>query len=503
MTIHYKELIINKPGFINGDQWALKNLNDITVILGKNGSGKSILLRNIRNELKDFSHYVSPERSGDIQHNVSVMQEEFSETSRTNKRKENLSRTYREESIGRIQVLLGKIASQTGYGKSSFLDLKILEELIHTLLPDFKFSIKGGEMPPYELIRLQPKQNIPNVNLLSSGEAEIFTLALDILTICSIWKLDNKDKRLLLLDEPDTHLHPDLQQNLASFLLDISKIFETQIIIATHSTTLLSSLGYYGGKEVSVIFLNNAIINQKVQKFDDTLQELTTCLGGHALMGPLFNAPLLLVEGDDDYRIWSQVPRHPKNERLFSAIPCDGDKIRKYQKTLENIFVCLRANSGKPAGYVLLDGDKPLPEINSSCPQNHIKYLKLAAHECENLYLTDEVLGKLGLDWNNAKLKIKENAHNFGDKEKYLLGCEDWDRKTVDIKNHTTEIANILDPRGVHWTLRVGKCIGEKRPEGQLADFLGEGILNALWGVEFSTEDIGLKNAAIVSGVTS
>ncbi|GAG33079.1 unnamed protein product, partial [marine sediment metagenome] len=51
----------------------------------------------------------------------------------------------------------------------------------------------------------------------------------------------------LLIDEPDMHLHPDLQQNFAHFIFEVLNKFNIQILVATHSTTLLSALGYYGG----------------------------------------------------------------------------------------------------------------------------------------------------------------------------------------------------------------------------------------------------------------
>ena len=41
----------------------------------------------------------------------------------------------------------------------------------------------------------------------------------------------------------------------------------------------------------------------------------------------------MLVEGDDDYKIWSQAPRHGIVK--ISVIPCDGQQIDKYQKLLE------------------------------------------------------------------------------------------------------------------------------------------------------------------------
>lgn len=46
------------------------------------------------------------------------------------------------------------------------------------------------------------------------------------------------------------------------------------------------------------------------------------------------------------------------------------------------------------------------------------------------------------------------------------------------------QITQILDPKNVHWTIRVARAIGEKRPTRQLLEFLGADVVNALWGAE-------------------
>lgn len=48
--------------------------------------------------------------------------------------------------------------------------------------------------------------------------------------------------RLLLLDEPDSHLHPDNQRSLATLLVKLADRTETTIIISTHSRHLMAAL---------------------------------------------------------------------------------------------------------------------------------------------------------------------------------------------------------------------------------------------------------------------
>ena len=144
------------------------------------------------------------------------------------------------------------------------------------------------------MIRKASGEEIPDVARLSSGEAELFSLAVDVLTICAIWGLDGVGERILLIDEPDTHLHPDLQQHLAQFLLRVVDKYNVQMIVSTHSTTLLAALGHHGMDKTSVVYLGNSAVQQHARQFTEHLQEMATLLGGHALMGPLFGTPLLL-----------------------------------------------------------------------------------------------------------------------------------------------------------------------------------------------------------------
>ena len=46
---------------------------------------------------------------------------------------------------------------------------------------------------------------------MSSGEIQLLTLSLDLLLACEMWRLEGK-KGTLLVDEPNNHLHPDMQQ---------------------------------------------------------------------------------------------------------------------------------------------------------------------------------------------------------------------------------------------------------------------------------------------------
>ena len=174
-----------------------------------------------------------------------------------------------------------------------------------------------------------------------------------------------KTEGMVLIDEPDTHIHPDLQQRFAKFLIDLYQTHKFQMLISTHSTSFLAAIGQFGVDKTSVIYLTDDD-EQTAIPYDKYLRTISTCLGGHVLMGPLFGFPILLVEGDDDQRIWSEVPRSGKVK--IAVISCNGSEIHQHQEALEKLSSSLLNKSTEPAGYALLDGDVRKPQTT----QNHV-----------------------------------------------------------------------------------------------------------------------------------
>lgn len=447
-------------------------------MVGKNGSGKSVLLRAWRDSIPDTVHYVAPERTGEMTFAPHLLQQEMEADGRRASSTRNFVPDYRQRIVGRIQAYFMTRGNHRGEGAPAG-DPPEVERFLETLIPDFSVHFNPGTTP-YELTRVATSESVTQIDQLSSGEAQLLTIGLDILTIAAIWDLKSQPRRLLLIDEPDAHIHPDLQARFADFILRVSEKYSVQFVVATHSPSLLSALGQFGGARTSVVYLQRNQSSYRARPFDAVTKELAACLGGHVLMGPLFGAPLLLVEGDDDYRIWSQVPRH--HVLNLAVIPCNGDEIRRYQRSLERILGSLREETSAPVGFALLDGDKSVPMENADCPQRSIRYLGLKCHEVENLYLTDEVLQLLKTTWAFASDRIVAESADFGAHSALAARAASWDRANEDIKPIIAMIATKLDAKGVPWTQRVGTALGRSRPSGQLAAFLGESVVQSLWG---------------------
>ena len=79
----------------------------------------------------------------------------------------------------------------------------------------------------------------------------------------------------------------------------------------------------------------------------------------------------------------------------------------------------------------------------------------------------------------------------YGQKAQALGNADKWDRENSDIKNLINEIADIIDPKGLHWTVRLGRVMGSNVPSGQLASFLGKSTVAALWPMVEGPPDPG------------
>lgn len=477
---HVDEVVIPRPGDLGGGEWRLSDLTNLVAVFGKNGSGKSRMLRAWRDQNPDSCHYIIPERTGELDYQAHFLEQQVSAQSRQQQSQRNFHESYRRQIVGRIQAYLMTRGAYAGDGSAPCPPPELTKAMAR-LLPDFEVNVLPFKLPPYELRRSSDEQSVQQIDQLSSGEAQLLLLGLDILTVAAMWEINGTEARIMLIDEPDAHVHPDLLVRFADFVTETAETYGFQTVMATHSPSLLAALGQFGGGGASVLYLDRVSTDFKALPFDNVLKELASCLGGHALMGPLFGVPLLLVEGDDDYRIWSQVPRH--HVVSFSVLPSGGQQIIDHQRALERVLNALRELGGAKAGFALVDNDKGKPAENPDTPQQHIAFIQLGCHESENLFLTDEVLASLGnLTWGEAQAKIDAEAGNYGAKEgplRTVIGC---DRRTHDFKPVIEQLSLILDPKRVHWTVRVARVIGTSRPSGQIGEFLGDEVVNALWG---------------------
>ncbi|MGY5148614.1 MAG: ATP-dependent nuclease [Candidatus Nitrosopumilus sp. bin_68KS] len=450
--------------------WELKNLMPITLIFGKNGSGKSTYLKTLNRvkntnttQSKDFNFkysafYILPERTGKFEitnthpSNIQSQQNnmQFSES--------NYVANFNEYALLEFNNLFSKIGHR--YNKDFKFDLTsdyILNE-VSTFFPNYKieFNTMASRLDVFK-----DGEGI-NSSLLSSGESQLVSICILLLTQIANWKLNNEEG-VILFDEPDLHLDPQMQERLALLISNLQKKYNVKFLIATHSIIFMTTLSLLH-KNIGSIHLDRSKKQLFAKKLNDKMIDFELFLNGKFLMGTLNEIPLLLVEGSDESLIFQTATRsHSFNAYVF---PCNGDEIYRYQEFAEKLFNSCYDHDNI-FGCALLDSDKKM----KTTAQNFIKFIKLSCNESENLYFTNEVLESMMPDKTLLSEKLKKL--NIGDKLS--------DKQNADFKPIIHNVAKELDPDNLTWQERVGKNIGKQRPTGELASFLGDDLLNVIW----------------------
>lgn len=128
--------------------------------------------------------------------------------------------------------------------------------------------------------------------------------------------LNTRPASILLVDEPDAHLHIILQDAIWNELRQVARVQQSQLVIATHSEVIINSVE---PRHLCVLLDEPKIVSDEQQKqiLADSLRIITNTDIMLAL-----NAPgVLYIEGRTDLNIlieWARILKHPLHE-LFNS----------------------------------------------------------------------------------------------------------------------------------------------------------------------------------------
>ncbi|MEZ0245647.1 MAG: ATP-dependent endonuclease [Methylophilaceae bacterium] len=130
--------------------------------------------------------------------------------------------------------------------------------------------------------------------------------------------------KLLLVDEPDAHLHPDKQERLIEALELSATEFQTQIILTTHSPHIIRA----ASSSTNLIWVKDG---KRVDADDSAIRRL---LG----WGGLDKKCLFFVEDEDDKVIRALLRQWPQIQRQISICRCFGIDNLPRNKLLEGLM---------------------------------------------------------------------------------------------------------------------------------------------------------------------
>lgn len=380
----------NLQSHMGGGSLVFQNIDKVNIIFGPNGSGKSQVMRALSGERPDEYHLVSPERPGDFAYNPSYASEEETGATRQSTRMQNITLDYRQRVFSRLSVVLKVRGTLKVAPEDTHYD--VVSEFLAVLFPEFTIRYVGIQNKDFGIYRASGEE--VTANSLSSGEADLISVGLDMVAICLLWKIKGIEQPVLFLDEPNVHLHPDLDTKLALGIQFLIDRFNVKFFISSHSTSLLSALIGVCGDEVRLFYMKRGPGEIRGNRPDSKLKTVAAIMGGSTVLGGVFGLKMILVEGEDDFEIWNQAVRSSSDLRLSIMPPSGGKSLQTSdRRVLTNLFGAM-GNSNQ-LGYVLQDRDDRKGNPRNSSDEK-MPLILLGCREAENLTLCDEVLLELG-----------------------------------------------------------------------------------------------------------
>ena len=462
--------------------YTLDDLGMINIVLGKNGCGKSIMLRKLEGAPPQSTtiRYITPERGGYLECDPGVEDAINRQSDWMNEaRRNNLSDNFRQQSIAQYKKLESLVLREMEQRRGEPGFMPYLEKL-NQLLDGIEIR-RGQQVMGLEIYNKKSGQPV-NANSISSGESELISLGVELLVFSKELKTDSDN--WLLIDEPDVHLHPDLQVRLINFLEDLVQENGFPVVIATHSTAILGAFKNYDGVRCALMVASQN--NLSFKRVSESYRKLLPVFGAHPLTNIFNEAPVLIVEGESDIRVWQEAVRSSKGS--ISVYPCAAGSVSELQKFESDAGEIIKAVYDNAKGYSLRDGDGVVEQIEDNAP---IVRMRLDCRTIENLLLSDEALEIAGLNWGRLQIRIEnwleQNADHCHYKLMQQFKNDGYDRKQADVKGIRNDITGIVGTNKP-WEVIVGRAIAKLATtsgsptytRNTVADFLGKKVVDNL-----------------------
>ena len=469
----------------------LAHLNNINIIMGRNGAGKSRFLRDI-DEVNNWNkqefniRYVSPERAGSFKRNGQILTNMSDSPDWLRRvRAVNQASDFKSASATLFReaetLYLRKLAStpEIRMDQTRNFETDRLSK-VNQLLTNISLEMGNAD---FEFRSLADGQII-NPNDISSGESEAVALAAEILYFFDT--INPAAFNVLLLDEPDVHLHPDLQARLGKLIiamLDEFKSLANSIVVclSTHSAPLVCSLA--DSKYVSIGTKSFAVDMVELKPASAELRKVAPFFG-HPLSLSLSEDAALILEGEDDERVWQQAARTSQGQiKVFPVLAGSVDQQGKLETFCIDLLSTLYDD---PIAFSLRDGDSVVDEPLEHRPP--LKRYRLQCYAIENALLTDDCLAVLNTTWDDfvaaATKWVQDNpTHPDVALVTELNGSKDRLRHKK-IKNIRQLICTMVESKKP-WEVVVGQAIGALKKKdlsssNMLVDFLGAEMVRSV-----------------------
>ena len=295
---------------------------------------------------------------------------------------------------------------------------EVLRNLLYevSLMPDGWDGLRGHIRDLFDVELLRPGYEASDPHIISEYRPEPKARALDVanagsgfLQVLLLFAFFYaRPGSVLLLDEPDAHLHVILQKEMHDVLRRVAAERQSQLIIATHSEVLLDATS----PERVISFVQSRPRRLTDRSERDSLREAMKRLSTTEILMAEETRAVIYLEDQSDERIlsaWADVLNHPARE--FLNRPFVHSLRGNSLKEAKAHFFAFRSVFETVSGLVILDGDaRELPDEVGAA--DGLCITRWRRYEIENYLLVPRAIAAAG-GWGDDTLWLEPVLQEF------------------------------------------------------------------------------------------
>lgn len=294
----------------------------VSILCGRNNSGKSYILKTMYDELGDKTSFLGPNRYQNFNALALV-------SGKRNKSEQYLNwiKQFRsnQQNVDNSPWNLQQAIAELGNNKRQIL-FEILENLLGS-----KITLELSD-PDNEMSQRFVSVDGYNISYTSAG----YRLITSILT-----SLLDEDYENFLIDEPELGISPEIQGVLAEFLFEQKNRDNyfphlKKLVVATHSPVFLDRKNFRRNYYIDRI--ENEININQISNIQE-INSLQFFLLGNRFETLFLPSVILLVEGICDYKFLNPLIKRKYPNSNISVIHCNSDnRIAEYVNMAKTMF---------------------------------------------------------------------------------------------------------------------------------------------------------------------
>lgn len=270
---------------------------------------------------------------------------------------------------------LQEIQTSMSAGNLEYKDsLNEIKEFFNLFFAPMKFQDVYIDRSPFGFVIETPLGEI-DIDDLSSGEKEIFNIYIRFHQL-------KPNGAVILFDEADMHLHPDLERRYLEVLRKLGK--DNQLLLTTHSPEMMIAAGteslYTIVKEPPKDGSNQF---KRVTESEHLHSVLSELMGSRGIIS--FNQRIIFIEGEygsADREIYEAA--YPPARYNVSFVPAGDSNV--VRKTAELVNALLTVSTGFQQYFSIVDGDIKRFEED---PTGGSRLFHLSVYHVENFLINE------------------------------------------------------------------------------------------------------------------